>query len=38
MADFRAAWDRAGVDIAAWRAHMADVERARQAWDSGKGT
>lgn len=26
MADFRAAWDRAGVDIAAWRAHMADVE------------
>lgn len=33
MADFRAAWDRAGVDLGAWRSHMADVERARKAWE-----
>lgn len=33
MADFRAAWDRAGVDLGAWRSHMAEVELARKAWE-----
>lgn len=36
IAEFRAAWDLAEVDIEAWRRHMTDVERAAATWAAHK--